>query len=328
MCLRFGALGSIAFLPATFFVWTITDHFKAASLLEWHPGWVQGVDDFSKGFFRFWFENFGVLVPLVLVLVGMLLYRASRALRTDEKIAGVDIQQESDSLAVELKRFASLGSGIFRSTWAFGFLAPAALIFLFAFCVKTAPWGWDNIKLIIWAYLILLPFLWRELIARWPIEVRAAVCFALFCSGFVSLFGGLVTEENGYNFADRAEFDAVGSALRKVPVQARFLGFPTYNHPLLLQGRKMVLGYPGHLWTQGFDYGGVENKLNALMRGAPDWRQQARNLHARYLFWGREETAHYPDSTRPWEREAKSIDSGKWGAIYDLEGPADPVLQR
>lgn len=278
-------------LPATFLVWTITDHFKARSLLEWKPGWVQGVDDFNKSFLLFWYENFGLLIPLILLLLGLLLWRA------------------------RLRKFR------FRDHPALAFLAPAGFIFLFAFLVKTAPWGWDNIKLIIWAYLITLPFLWREMIARWPIPYRIGVCFALFASGFISLFGGLTHDPSGYGFAERAELDSVGAAVQKLPLTARFAAYPTFNHPLLLQGRKLVLGYPGHLWTQGFDYTAVEQQLKAVMNGAPDWKKQARALRARYLFWGPNESANYPASTRPWEREAKQIATGPWGSIYDLEAP-------
>ncbi|MEO5720915.1 MAG: hypothetical protein ABIR71_05515 [Chthoniobacterales bacterium] len=288
---RLALVAGIAFLPATLLVWTITDHFKARSLMEWHPGWVQGVDDYPANFLRFWIENFGVLMPLVLFLVGYLLWRATRS----------------------GQRFR------WREHPALAFLTPAALIFFFAVFVKTAPWGWDNIKLIIWAYLIMLPFLWSEVIARWEVPVRAGVCFALFASGFVTLFGGLLSNPNGHGFADRAEVDAVGAIVKKLPVEARFAGFPTYNHPLLLQGRKMVLGYPGHLWTQGFDYSAVEKQLNALMRGEPDWKEQAHALRVRYLFWGREEKQNYPASTRPWESETKLVASGEWGAIYDLD---------
>ena len=294
---QLGLLVGIAFLPATFFVWTITDHFQARSLLEWKPGWVRGVDDFNKSFVPFWYENFGILIPLILILIGLLIWRAR-----DKKFR-------------------------FRDHPALAFLSPAVLIFLFAFFVKTAPWGWDNIKLIIWAYLIILPFLWSEMIARWQVPVRAGLCFALFASGFISLFGGLLHDPAGYGFADRAELDAVGAVVRKLPANTRFAAYPTYNHPLLLQGRKVVLGYPGHLWTQGFDYARVENQLNALMRGAPDWKQQARALRVRYLFWGREEKTNYAKSTRPWEREAPPVASGTWGAIYDL-GPADLVPAR
>jgi len=151
--------------------------------------------------------------------------------------------------------------------------------------------------------------------------VRAGVCIALFFSGFVSLYGGLVGAENGYGIADRAELDAVGVVVRRLPKEARFATYPTYNHPVLLQGRKVVLGYPGHLWTQGFDYAPSEAKLKAVMNGEADWKKNARELRARYLFWGREERANYPASQRPWEREAQLVASGAWGAIYDLERP-------
>ncbi|HXA09663.1 MAG TPA: hypothetical protein VNW28_06745, partial [Chthoniobacterales bacterium] len=204
----------------------------------------------------------------------------------------------------------------------FAFVVPAVAIFVFAIFVKTAPWGWDNTKLIVWAYFIALPFLWSELIARWKLLVRAAVCFVLFASGFVSLFGGLAVGSPGFDLADRTEVDAVATVVRKLPIQARFAAFPTYNHLLLLNGRKVVLGYPGHLWTQGLEYGAIEQQLQALMLGTPDWRERARALHARYLFWGEEEMRAYGSSSQPWRGKAAVVATGSWGTIYDLESRA------
>jgi hypothetical protein len=107
-----------------------------------------------------------------------------------------------------------------------------------------------------------------------------------------------------------------------LPIKERFAAFPTYNHPLLLNGRKLVLGYPGHLWTQGFDYAATEQQLRALMLGAPDWRERARALHARYLFWGEEEKRAYASSSQPWRGKAAVVATGFWGTIYDLESAA------
>jgi hypothetical protein len=297
-----------AFLPAAFFVWLITDHFQAGSILGWHPGWVQGDDDFMRpfshstinfgilnplvNFLEFWPMNFGLWIPIVLALVGLCGWRACKTgIRWGNKLPEEVV-----------------------------FLGAAAAIFLFAFFVKTAPWEWDNIKVIIWAYFLVLPFLWSGLIANRPLAARVAVCFALFFSGFVSLFGGLAAGRTGYAFANRAEVDAIGIALRDLPIEARFAAFPIYNHPLLLQGRKVVLGYPGHLWTQGFtDYARDSKQLNELMQGAGDWRATARHFKVRYIFWGLEEKNNYPTSTRPWEKTAQKVRYGNWGAIYDLE---------
>ena len=290
-----------ALLPATFFVWMITDHFHAGSVLELHLGWAQrgsGGDEFKMPFFRFWFYNFGILVPLLLTLVGLLGYRVwKEGFRFGQK--------QPEEIA---------------------FIFGATAIFVFFFSIKTAPWIWDNLKIGVWAYFIVLPYLWRNLIVEWERPIRWAVCFALFASGFISLFGGLAAGKGGFGFANRGELDAIDYAVRKMPIEARFAAWPTYNHPLLLDGRKLVMGYPGHLWTQGFDdYGKTNDLLTKLMQGAPNWRDLARTLHVRYIFWGNEEKRNYPVSARPWEKTSPPAASGTWGAIYDLEQAPGPA---
>ena len=325
---RLAILVGAALLPATFLVYTITDRFRARSMIEWQPGWVQNDGDFASPFITFWFVNFGLWLPIALLLVAMTWYRGWLSLGARQRPDQQDtVESGNERRQVDIAALLAAVPKMLRSSPALAFVTPAALLFLFAALVKTAPWGWDNIKLFIWAYLIALPFIWSELIARWPIPVRVGLCIALLGSGFVSLFGGLLHERTGFGFADRSELDQVGKAVEHLPEEARFAAYPTYNHPLLLQGRKVILGYPGHLWTQGFDYADVQKKLEALMRGAPDWRQQAKALQARYLFWGREEKTHYGRSTRPWEREARLLASGPWGALYDLEAAAGPPLQ-
>jgi hypothetical protein len=290
-----------ALVPATFIVFLITDHFNARSVLEFHLGWAQrgsGGDEFKMPFFRFWFSNFGILVPLLLTLVGLLGYRVwKEGFRVGER--------QSEEIA---------------------FVFGATVIFIFFFSIQAAPWIWDNLKIGIWAYFIVLPYLWRNLILEWERPIRWAVCFALFTSGFVSLFGGLAAGKGGYGFANRGEVDAIDFAVRKMPIEARFAAWPTYNHPLLLDGRKVVMGYPGHLWTQGFDdYGRTNDMLTKLMQGTGNWRELARTLQVRYVFWGNEEKKNYATSARPWEKTAAVAASGTWGAIYDLESAPRPT---
>ena len=84
-----------------------------------------------------------------------------------------------------------------------------------------------------------------------------------------------------------------------------------------------MLGYPGHLWTQGLAITGrSSSNCSALMLGAPDWRERARALQARYLFWGDEEKRAYASSSQPWRGKAAVVASGFWGTIYDLESAA------
>lgn len=308
-----------AFIPATFFVWLTTDQFRASSVLKWHPGWAQdstelgapffklGPKDFGSStsfglllqktwngviapFFQFWLPNFGLWVPFALGLVGLCVWR------------------------------------IWKGKWRWGerppadiaFVVAAVVIFAFGYFVQTAPWDWDNLKLMVWGYFLILPFLWSDIIGRWAFPERAATCLLLFGSGFITLLGGLSAGHPGFGLIERARLDRIGTALRPLPLEARFATYPTYNHPVLLQGRKVVLGYPGHLWTEGFDYGKANDQLTALMNGAANWRDAAKALGVRYIFWGQDERTNYQSSSRPWEATAFLVASGDWGAIYDL----------
>ena len=318
------ALLTTALIPASFFVWLVSDRFRAASILQWHPGWAQDSADFAAPFFRmggaanfgsattfglllqktwngviapffqFWLTNFGLWIPLALALVGLCVWRAWKAGWRWGNKPPADV----------------------------AFVLPAVAIFAVGYFFKTAPWDWDNLKLMVWGYFLILPFLWSDIIGRWAFPERAAMCVALFGSGFVTLLGGLSAGHPGFGLIERAKLDAVGTAVAPLPVEARFAAYPTYNHPLLLQGRKVVLGYPGHLWTEGFEYGDANNRLTALMNGAANWREAAQALGVRYVFWGQDERTNYQSSSRPWEATAFLVASGDWGAIYDLKSPA------
>jgi hypothetical protein len=310
-------LVAAAVLPAVIFVWLTTDKMHAASILQWHLGWTQNVGELGMPFFWFWLFNFGVFLPLAIALVGIVARQESNERLSRQSSAPPPGQHRPDLIGSIMRRADNFELSIDAA-----YLAAAVLIFLLAVCVKTAPWEWDNIKLLIWAYFITLPILWNRMLIRWPFSARVGACLILFFSGFVSLIGGLAAGRPGYQFANRSEIDFVAAAVRKLPVEARFAGFPTYNHPLLLNGRKMVCGYSGHLWTQGIKSTEVESKLDNLMLGQGDWKKTARELQVRYLFWGNMEKANYGASTRPWEKQLSLVAHGSWGSIYDFGSDA------
>jgi hypothetical protein len=179
----------------------------------------------------------------------------------------------------------------------------------------------------IWSYFAILPFLWEYLVRPLPRFAASALCFLLFFSGFVSLWGGLDQTHTGYPIADRQELDGVRQAIRNLPVDATFAAYPTYNHPLLLSGGKVVEGFEGHLESHGINYLPRLHQLQSLMLGQSNWRETAHNLRVRYLFWGEREQEHYPESPMPWRQQCKLIAHGTWGAIYDLDVPRNAISQ-
>ena len=131
--------------------------------------------------------------------------------------------------------------------WAASAVFAACCVFIFA------PWEWDNMKLMLWSWLVIAPYLWKKMLAPLKLPARAAVCVVLFFSGGVSLIGGLDTR-HGYAIAQRSELAAWQHAIASIPPDVRFASVSDYNHPLILLGRKVACGYEGHLWSHGLDY--------------------------------------------------------------------------
>lgn len=266
-------LGLVSIIPAAWLVAMVTANFSAPSALRFAAGWMQE----NQGVW-FWLWNFGILLPLLVILGFFVLRRGDTASRI----------------------FYLTGAG--------------TLLFCFLFVL--APWAWDNTKLMIWGYLVLMPLLWTQMIGKWPLLWRAATCALLFFSGALTLANG-VDERHGYTLAERSELADTRFLLRRVPIDARVACAPIYNHPVLLLGQPLAMGYDGHLFSQGLDYGPVQRDLDELMSGGEHWRDAARRLQVQYLLWGPREQSKWPASARPWTSCARTVaDSGKSGALY------------
>jgi len=192
-----------------------------------------------------------------------------------------------------------------------------AAVFLLGVFVCFAPWEWDNIKILVWAWLAVAPCIWSSVLAPLPRPASATLCLVLFFSGAVSLVGGL-DGRHGYELASSENIDKTARLIGPLDRSGRFACAPEYNHPLLLLGRPVAVGYDGHLWSHGLDYMERARKLEVLMNGWPDWRERARDLGVRYLFWSQIEMRRYPNSSRPWERGTRPAASGSFAVIYDL----------
>jgi hypothetical protein len=304
-----GLMVALALVPATAQVWLITGAFKGTSMLGFLPGWMQPRLEPGMAFTvwlfdvaKFWVTNFFMLLPMVAWLVVRLIRRRG-----------------PDSAVL--------------------MVFPALAVFLVCCFVKFAPWEWDNTKLMFWAYLLILPPLWSELLARQNEWVRALLCFLLFFSGAVSLAGGLTgrlvagtSQERamlsqpliGYSVGVRSEIDGARWAVRDLPIGDRFVAHPNYNHPLLLGGRILAMGYEGHAWSHGIDYRERLATVKSILNGETGWREKAQQIGARWLFWGHQEEANYLNSTQPWTNECEIYAAGPWGTIYDLATPAAP----
>jgi len=69
-------------------------------------------------------------------------------------------------------------------------------------------------------------------------------------------------DRDGINFAEIIK--------QQTPPRATILHAPVHNTPVFLTGRRSLMGYPGHIWTHGLDYGPRETEIKRIYAGAPD----------------------------------------------------------
>jgi len=223
---------------------------RPASFFEFMFGWDRG----TQNPLWFWFKNTGPFIPL---LVAALAWRGDRPLVPRRLLV---------------------------------FYLPFTLLFVICNVAKISPWVWDNIKVLFYWYVasvplvaLLLARLWRM---NWPARVGAAALV------FVLTFAGALDVWRVVSRAsEQREFDAGGVAFaelvrRETAPRSLVLHAPTYNHPVYLSGRQSLMGYGGHLWSQGIDYAPREAEIRRIYAGSLDAPQLLARHNVEYAVVG------------------------------------------
>jgi hypothetical protein len=176
------------------------------------------------------------------------------------------------------------------------FYLPFTLWFFIPNFVALAPWTWDNIKVLVYWSLASAPFVAAALaylFTRRFIAARglaAALLIALTFSGALDVTRALSPVENLEIFS-RAGLEVAALLREKTPQRALILHAPIHNSVVALSGRQSVMGYPGHLWTHGFDYAQRELDVKTIYQGGPQMIEPLSRLGADYVIVGPPERA-------------------------------------
>jgi hypothetical protein len=139
--------------------------------------------------------------------------------------------------------------------------------------VKLAPWVWDNVKMLFYWWIasapivaLLLARLWEESVGQ---KVLAAALFCILTlAGALDVFP-LLTGQGEYQEFDRDGVAFAESIKQVTPPTVTILHAPIHNTPIFLTGRKSLMGYPGHIWTHGLDFGPRQEEIKQIYSGAP-----------------------------------------------------------
>jgi hypothetical protein len=69
---------------------------------------------------------------------------------------------------------------------------------------------------------------------------------------------------------NRQGVDFAAIVSQKTEPSSLILHAPTYNHPVVLTGRRSLMGYPGHIWSHGLQGGPREADIKRMYAGGPE----------------------------------------------------------
>jgi hypothetical protein len=205
---------------------------QAGQILRFHPGWMKGGEPFAL----FWLRNVG-LFPLL--AVGAFL---------SPRVPGA------------AKRFC----------------LPFALLFLLPNLFPLTPHVWDANKLFAYWLLGMCPVVGCLLVAVWPCRepfhraATGAVVASVLLAGVLDTFRALTPGAGEYGQFDAAA-EAIATEIRaRTEPRARILTGPYPHSPVLLAGRKPLIGAPAYVEGLGIPIGSRLEDMRRMLRGEPE----------------------------------------------------------
>lgn len=246
------------------------------AFIGWEFGWGKG----DENFFWFWFKNTGLFIPL---LVTALLWK------------------REDYLVPRKLLF---------------FFLPFTLCFIIPNMVKLAPWIWDNVKVLFYWWIASAPIV-ALLLARlwegnpWQRGLAAGFLVVLTLAGALDVFA-LITRQGEYQEFDRDGVTFAEMIKQKTPPRAMILHAPIHNTPVFLTGRRSLMGYPGHIWTHGIDFGPREADIKKIYSGSPDAINLLSKYGVDYLVIDPQEHSVMPVNTEFFSRYQEVVSIGEY----------------
>jgi hypothetical protein len=250
--LAFFAPALVLGVPAV--LWLLPD---SASNIRFQVGWLAAIDGHHDTVLWFWLKNLGLFIPMLVI--------------------------------------AQFSRGLLPTPWA-RFFAPVWLWFLVPNLFLLHPWDWDNQKFFVY-WVLLGSFLVAALVVRvaragLPGAAVAALLVLLLClSGGLDAARYTDLQVASNRFVDNAGLDVAAWARDHTDRHAIFLAATDHDSPIpTLAGRRVVLGYPGWVWTYGIsDWYSKGQDVQSMLQGAPMTGELVRRYDVAYVVIGPQE---------------------------------------
>jgi hypothetical protein len=144
--------------------------------------------------------------------------------------------------------------------------------------------------------------------SRWRRALASIVVLSLTLAGALDVwrvasngFAARVFDRDGIEFADIVS--------RNTEARALIVHAPTYNHPVVLTGRRSFMGYPGHVWSHGLDPGPRQADITTIYAGGAKSRELLGRYRIDYVVVGPLERLQMPVNDLFFERYPKAAET-------------------
>jgi len=190
--------------------------------------------------------------------------------------------------------------------------------------MKLAPWVWDNIKVLFYWFVGIVPLV-ALLIARlvsgrpaWRMA-GVGVLIALTLSGGLDVWR-VLSGQTRYQEFDRDGI-AIAALIRDdTPPRSLVLHAPDYNPAVSLTVRRSLLGYTGYIWVHGLPYADREADIKRIYAGEDGARQLIDRYSIDYILVSPIERNDMPVNDAFFGQFPKVGQSGEY-ALYEVTQP-------
>ncbi|MDQ6918156.1 MAG: hypothetical protein M3Z98_02235 [Candidatus Dormibacteraeota bacterium] len=273
-------------------------------------GWLASNGAHHDNIAWFWLKNLGLFIPLLLFA-----QFSGGLARWVAQLAPARLGFLEDAFGPELLP-KSYGLH-FAPMWLW-FVVPNIWLF--------HPWDWDNQKFFIY-WVMLGSFLVAALVTRvaragLPGAAAAVAMLLVLC-----LAGGLDAARNtdfvvsSIRFTDNAGLAVAAWSRTNTAPHAIFLAAYNHDSPIpTLGARRVVLGYPGWIWTYGIsDWIGHEQDVQSMLQGSPDTPALVQRYNVSYVVIGpQERVAPFSANEAYWQSNAVLVYSNPEYHVYKV----------
>ncbi len=119
-----------------------------------------------------------------------------------------------------------------------------------------APWDWDQIKILLWCYLLINAVMVKTLLKKTPKYAVAILAALVFFPGALQMYHSLPVQQfkkDRVYLVKTRDIKILEAKLSEISPNEVVFAAPIYNHPLFFIGQSVLIGYPGHAWSQALN---------------------------------------------------------------------------